>query len=476
MKRQWEMVAGLEIHARIKTETKMFCSCSNETFNEEENKKVCPICCGFPGALPSVNSNAVDLGLKTALALGCEINKVSNFDRKSYFYPDLPSGFQISQLDFPIGQNGKVKFAVNKEEREIRINRLHLENDAGKLTHKKNSTLVDLNRAGSPLMEIVTEADFRSPEEVGGFLRELQKILRNLNTSDADMEKGMMRCDVNISIRPKGEDKFGTKVELKNMNSFSNIEEAIKIEVNNQEKILNSGGVIIQETKGYNPDTKKISSQRKKEESADYRYFPEPDLPKMEFDIKKIEEIKNKIGELPYQKLKRFVENYQIPWDNAEILSSSNSVADFFENAVRFANYPKKISNWIIVELFALIKEQNKNFEDILVAPKHISDLVNFIESGKISGKIAKEIFLEMFNNGELPENIIKSKNLTQISSSDEIERICKSVLDNNQKIVDDYKNGKQKALGSLIGQVMKETKGKANPKMVSDFLVNYLK
>lgn len=469
------MVAGLEIHARIKTQTKMFCNCSNNTFNIEANTSICPICAGFPGTLPVPNADAIKLGALTALALQCEIPAFSKYDRKSYFYPDLPAGYQISQFDQPISNNGKVEFFVNGEKKSVRMNRLHLENDAGKLVHEGGDSLVDLNRAGSPLMEMVTEADFRTPEEVVGFLKELQKILRTVGSSDADMEKGMMRCDVNISLRPKGQEEFGTKTELKNMNSFSNIEKAVHAEIARQKQVLESGGEIKQETRGWDVEKEISVSQRSKEEAADYRYFPEPDIPPLDFSAEDIAQLKSTLPELPAAKLERFVADYGLIWDTAEILAADADYAQYFENTAKVSGNPKKAANWIVGDLSALLNETNTTLAESKLTAENLGKLVALIEKGTISGKIAKEIFPEIFESGADIEELVKEKGLEQNSNTGEIEKYCQEVIDENPQSVADFKGGKEKALGALVGQVMKKSRGQANPQMVNEIFKKLL-
>lgn len=465
------MVAGLEIHARIKTKTKMFCGCDNDTFGKEPNTHVCPVCMGFPGTLPNVNAEAVVLGAKTALALGCDIPHFSKFDRKSYFYPDLPSGYQISQFDEPVSENGKVEFFVNGEKKSIRMNRLHLENDAGKLVHEGGISLVDLNRAGSPLMEMVTEADFRSPEEIVAFLKELQKILRTVGSSYADMEKGMMRCDVNISLRPKGQKELGTKAEMKNMNSFGNIEKAVRAEIKRQKKILESGGKVDQETRGWDETKGMTVSQRSKEEAADYRYFPEPDLPPMTFTEEGIANLKETLPELPSAKLERFAEEYKIAWDSAEILAGDHELATYFETATKGSGDAKKTANWVVGDLLAAIKESEGTIADCKLTAENLGKMVAMIAKGDISGKIAKEIFPELLETGTDVEKMVEEKGLKQVSDTGAIEKICQEVLDANPQMVEDFKGGKEKVLGALVGQVMKNSRGQANPQMANEML-----
>ncbi len=413
------------------------------------------------------------MGIISALALNCEIPKFSKFDRKSYFYPDLPNGYQISQFDEPVAINGKVEFFVQKEKKTIRINRLHLENDAGKLIHSGQNSLVDWNRAGSPLAEVVTEPDFSSPEEVFYFLKEFQRIFRFLGTSNADMEKGMMRCDVNVSVRPKGQKELGTKVEIKNMNSFGNAKKALEYEYYRQTKLIENGekDKIRQETRGFDVNKGITTSQRSKEEAADYRYFPEPDIPPIEITEAQIEEFRKDICELPAKRLSRFIEKYKIQFDSAEILVSERELGDFYEEVVEVSGVPVKAANWVLGDFMALFKESELNYSEVKMSAKNLGKLVNLIESGKISGKIAKDIFGDLFETGADPEKYVEDKGLIQISDSSAIEGFCDEVIGENAKIVADIKGGKEKAIGALVGQVMKKSKGKASPQVVNEIL-----
>ncbi len=476
MHHNYEAVMGLEIHARLKTKTKMFCTCSNDTWKAKPNTHICDVCAGFPGTLPVINAEAVHLGILTGVALGCTIPEFAKFDRKSYFYPDLPSGYQISQYDFPIALDGKIQVFVDGEKKSFGLTRLHLENDAGKLTHGGHKSFVDLNRAGSPLMEMVTEPDFRSPEEASAFLKEIQRILRTLGSSDADMEKGMMRCDVNVSVRKKGTKEFGTKVEVKNMNSFRNIEKALYYEINRQIHASENGEKIIQETRGWHDEKQVTLSQRGKEEAMDYRYFPEPDLPPLTFDAQQIKELKAELPELPSEKMERFETAYGISLNDAEILVADPSVCTFFEAVAHKSKNPKKSANWMISEVLAVLNETGKNIDELPFSSEDLADLILMIESGEISGKIAKEVFVEMKERGGNPEKIVKQKGLAQVSDANEIEAICAEVLSENSALVEQYKAGKDKLFGSFVGQVMKKTGGKANPQIVNDILQKLLK
>jgi aspartyl-tRNA(Asn)/glutamyl-tRNA(Gln) amidotransferase subunit B len=472
---KYESVMGLEIHARLKSKTKMFCSCSNDTWKAEPNEHTCPVCMGFPGALPIINEEAVHLGRKMGLALGCGLRKFSVFDRKSYFYPDLPAGFQTSQFDRPVAENGKLQVVVDGEEKYFGVTRLHLENDAGKLTHFENSSLVDWNRSGSPLAEMVTEPDFRTPREVSSFLKELQRILRMFDISDADMEKGMMRCDVNVSIRPWGQEKFGTKVEMKNMNSFRNIEKALEYEIARQTKLMDEGRYdeVVQETRGYDADKNKTYSQRGKEDAMDYRYFPEPDLPPLVLEEGTEEKLRAELTEFPAQKVLRFMEN-GIDFKEADPLVSDKNLTEFFEKTVAITNDYKKTANWVLGEVLKYINE-NHEFDLQSFSPENLAKIIVMIDEGKISGKIAKEIFEEVISNNKNPEKIVEEKGLAQMSDSSELEGVCQEVLTEKADLVEQYKAGKDKLFGAFVGQVMKKTQGKANPQMVNEVLKKLL-
>lgn len=476
MENKYEVVMGLEIHARINTKSKMFCECDNNIFTAEPNANTCSICMGHPGMLPVLNTEAYRKGILTGLALGCQIPEFAKFDRKSYFYPDLPLGYQISEYDEPIAVAGKVKILVNNQEKEFGITRLHLENDAGKLTHTNGGTLVDYNRAGTPLMEIVTEPDFREIDEVTTFLKELQKLLRYINTSQADMEKGMMRCDVNISIRPFGQKEFGTRAELKNMNSFRMVEKAVNYEIKRQIKEVESGNKIVQETRGWDDDKEITVSQRGKEEAADYRYFPEPDLPPMTITQAEVEEIRKELPELPLEKKMRFMRDFEMSEKDAETLTSDVALAHYFESVAEKSGDPKKSANWILSELLKHLNEEQVSITECKITAENLADLIKMIENGEISGKIAKDILPEMYEKGTAVKEIVEAKGLKQMSDTGELEAIVQSVLVRNAKIVEDYKGGKDKALGALVGQVMGATKGQANPKMVNEIILKMIK
>jgi len=461
---------GLEIHAELKTNTKMFCSCKNDPDESIPNTNVCPICLGHPGVLPTINKEALKIIVKIGLALKGKIANYSQFDRKSYFYPDLPKGYQISQYEYPIVENAILN--------NIRIKRIHLEEDAGKLIHQKNKSLVDFNRAGVPLMELVTTPDIKTAEEAVSFAKNLQQILRYLNASDADMEKGQMRIEANISLAKDTDKELGTKVEVKNINSFKAVYGAIQYEIERQTKILKDGGKVIQETRGWD-DIKAITvSQRKKEEANDYRYFPEPDLPPLQIhQIFNLEEIKKEIPELPEEKRKRFKNEYQINNETIEILIQEKSLADYFENAVselyaktKNAN-PQLLANYLTSDVLGLLKSQNQKFQDLKIKPEHLAHLIFFLQEQKLNSRLAKDILIQIFETGEDPENIINKNNLEILSDEKVLEKIAEEVIENNPKSVSDYKNGKQNAIQFLVGRIMAETKGKADPAMVKTIL-----
>jgi aspartyl-tRNA(Asn)/glutamyl-tRNA(Gln) amidotransferase subunit B len=466
---------GLEIHAELKTKTKMFCGCKNDPDENIPNTNVCPICLGHPGVLPTINQEALKLMVKIGLALQGKIANYSQFDRKSYFYPDLPKGYQISQYDYPIVENAILN--------NIRIKRIHLEEDAGKLIHEANQSLVDFNRAGVPLMELVTFPDIKTAEEAVAFAKNLQQILRYLNASDADMEKGQMRIEVNISLAKDTDKELGTKVEVKNINSFKAVYDAIQYEIERQIKVLKEGKKVIQETRGWD-DIKAITvSQRKKEEANDYRYFPEPDLPPLQIhQIFNLGEIKKEIPELPEEKRKRFKNEYQISNETIEILVQDKSLAEYFENAVselyakiKNAN-PQLLANYLTSDILGLLKSQNQKFQDLKIKPEHLAHLIFLLQEQKLNSRLAKDILIQIFETGEDPENIINKNNLEILSDEKALEEIANEIIKTNPKSVSDYKNGKQNAIQFLVGQVMAKTKGKANPNVVRTILEKKLK
>lgn len=458
---QYELVCWLEIHARIRTDSKLFCSCSNDVFEKDVNSCICPVCTGFPGQLPVLNEKAVELIIRAGKALNCQIPLHSKFDRKSYFYPDLPSWYQISQYDEPICGKWEAVCIIAWQKRKFGITRIHLENDAGKLTHTSNWSEVDLNRSWCPLMEIVTDPVFRDSEEVRLFLIELQKILRTCWVSDADMEKGQLRADVNVSLREKWK-PYGVRAEIKNMNSFSSIDKAIKYEYQRQSKILDEWWRIAQETRGWNDKKWITESQRSKEEATDYRYFPEPDIPPVQLSQEFIDAIN--VPELPTDKYERIISQYNIKSDDAFIFAWNPELCDFFEATADKSKDPAKSANWILSELMALPPNNQ-------ITPSHIASLIILINSWDISGKIAKEIFPEMYSTWVLPDVIVESKWLKQISDTKALEEICRKVLTENPSIVATIKAWKDNALWSLIWKIMKETKWQANPQIINTLL-----
>jgi len=468
----FETVIGLEIHAQIRTKTKIFCGCST-SFGSDPNTQTCPICIGMPGVLPVLNKKVVEFVIKAGLATNCTISKYSRFARKNYFYPDLPKGYQISQFELPLCQRGSLTI----DGKTININRIHIEEDAGKNIHDTSDihSLVDLNRAGVPLMEIVTEPDIASPLEAGAFMRKLRAILRYLDVCDGNMEEGSLRCDANISLRPIGVKELGVKAEIKNLNSFRYVEKALEYEIGRQTKILQDGGRIIQETRLFNTQSGKTVSMRSKEESHDYRYFPEPDLVPIAVNGQWIDDIRKTITELPDQKAARFISDYKLPAYDANLLTIERYTADWFEEAVRLGGDPKQASNWMMGELMRLVNEKNISIEQSLLKPTHLVDMLKLVAEGTISGHTAKIVFEDMFNTGKTSSEIVKEKGLVQISDSGQLDTVIDEVISANSKEYLRYKAGETKLLGFFVGQVMKATKGKANPKLLNDTILKKL-
>ena len=467
----YEAVIGLEIHAQLLTESKLFCGCSTK-FGNPPNTNVCPVCMGHPGVLPVLNKKAVEFTIKMGLATNCTINRKSVFARKNYFYPDLPKGYQISQYEFPLCSNGYLDLKIENKTRRIRINRIHLEEDAGKSIHDQGPyTLLDFNRCGVPLIEIVTAPDLRSPEEAGKFLTEIRQIVKYLGICDGNMEEGSLRCDANVSVREKGSNILGTKTEVKNMNSIRYVVEALKFEINRQIEILENGGKIEQQTLLWNSDKQIVEPMRSKEESHDYRYFPEPDLPQVEVNEIWLEEIQKNLPELPSARKSRFKSQYNLPEYDIEILTTEKEWADYFEETAKYTNDFKSISNWFMTEILKIINEEKISIKDFVIKPEWIAELINSINNQTISGKIAKEVFNEMLSSAEPPSEIIKKKGLVQITDENEILKVVIKVLNENQKQVEQYLSGKEKVFAHFVGQVMKETKGKANPSLVNRIL-----
>lgn len=469
---EYETVIGLEVHAQLTTKSKIFCACSTQ-FGSEPNANTCPVCLGLPGALPVLNKHAVDLSIILGLALDCDIQSESIWDRKNYFYQDLPKGYQITQFAKPLCLNGHLDITVDDQSKRVGITRIHMEEDAGKSLHEGSDQFsdVDLNRAGVPLCEIVSEPDMSSPEEAGAYLKKIRSIVRYAEVCDGNMEQGSLRCDANISIRPVGQKELGTKVELKNLNSIKFVEKAIKYEIERQKAVLKEGGEILQETRLFDPDRGVTEAMRSKEEAHDYRYFPDPDLVPLVVDGAWIKQCRDKLPELATHKTARFIKEYGIPDYDAGILTSDKSLGDYFEQAVKAHKNPKKISNWIMTELLRELKKDEKEIEDCPVTPKHLANLVALIDNNTISGKIAKTVFQEMYKTGQDPETIIKEKNLSQVTDSSAIEKVIDDIIAANPNQHEQYKSGKDKLLGFFVGQVMKAMKGQANPQIVNDLL-----
>ncbi|MBE0447005.1 MAG: Asp-tRNA(Asn)/Glu-tRNA(Gln) amidotransferase subunit GatB [Actinobacteria bacterium] len=476
---EYESVIGLEIHVELDTESKMFCNCSTR-FGEEPNTQTCPVCLGLPGSLPVANEKAIEYVIKSGLAIGCDISLYSQFHRKNYFYPDMPKNYQISQYDLPLCINGHVDLDMDDYETRIGVTRIHLEEDTGKLIHVGGAgriagaeySLVDFNRAGVPLMEIVSEPDIRTPEEAKVYAQKLRAILISLGVSDCSMEKGSMRVDANVSIRPKGSTEFGVKTELKNLNSFRSLQRALTYEIERQKKALEEGEVIVQETRHWDESKNRTSILRTKEYAHDYRYFPDPDLVPMQFDSSWIESLKAEIPELPDERKQRFIRRFGLPAHDANLLTATKAMGDFFEEAVSiYAGDPKAISNWILGDLSYYLNTENLEIDESAITPKHIVEMLKLIDNGTISGKIAKEIFPEMFETGKMPQAIVEERGMTQISGEDEIAKIIDTVLAENAAVVQEYREGKERAFGFLVGQAMRLTKGRANPQLVNKLL-----
>lgn len=472
---KYEINIGLEVHLQLSTKSKVFCSCSTE-FGAAPNSQTCPVCLGFPGALPVFNREALKYAVKVAFALGCEIAEKIKFDRKNYYYPDLPKNFQISQYDMPIARNGFLEIRLAGGPKKIRIRRVHLEEDAGKLFHKDTYSLIDYNRAGTPLLEIVTEPDISSQDEAYSYLTSLKLLLRYLGVSDCNMEEGSLRCDANISLREKGSEKLGVKAELKNMNSFKGVKNALDYEAERQAALLEEGEKIVQETRLWNDDKGITASMRGKEEAHDYRYFPEPDLVPFVIDKETISRTKKDIPELPMARQARFVSQYAIPEYDASVLISDKETADFFEETVKIYNNPKSISNWIMGDISAVLNEENVSISAMKLSPKNLARMIEMVDGGIISAKIAKTIIPDMVKSGGPPDMLVQKRGLVQISDEDELEAIISKVIKENEKTVSDYKSGRKNAFTFLVGQVMKETRGKANPKIVNEILKSKLK
>jgi aspartyl-tRNA(Asn)/glutamyl-tRNA(Gln) amidotransferase subunit B len=476
----FEGVIGLEVHAHLLTASKIFCGSSTE-FGGEPNSHTCPVCMGLPGALPVLNKRVVDFAIRAGLATNCAINERSIFARKNYFYPDLPKGYQISQYEEPICSDGHLDILSDGGRKRIRIKRIHMEEDAGKLVHEatiETSTysLVDFNRSSVPLLEIVSEPDLSSPAEAVAYLRMLRDVLIYLEICDGNMEEGSFRCDANVSVRPKGDETLGTRAELKNLNSFRSIERALEYEIERQTEVISRGGTVIQETRLFNADEGITYSMRGKEEAHDYRYFPEPDLVPLIINEEWVERVRGELPELPVQKVERFMSQYGLPRYDVEILTGDRGLAAYFEETVGLFPEAKTVSNWVMGELLRELKNNNASAAESPLRPAHLAELLVLVRDNVISGKIGKEIFPEIYEKGIMPKALIEEKGLLQISDSDALSATIESVVNRFPKEVEDYQGGKEKLLGFFVGQAMKETKGKANPGMLNQLLIERLK
>lgn len=473
---KYETVIGLEVHVELHTNSKIFCGCSTE-FGAPPNTHTCPICLGHPGVLPVLNRQAVEYAMKAAMALNCTIGDVSKFDRKNYFYPDSPKAYQISQYDQPIGLNGWIDIEVDGKTKRIGITRLHLEEDAGKLTHVDGgyASLVDFNRVGTPLVEIVSEPEITSPEEAKAYLEKMRAIMQYCDVSDVKMEEGSLRCDANISLRPWGQKELGTKAELKNMNSFRGVQRGLEYEEYRQAEILEEGGVIVQETRRWDEAQSKTLSMRGKEQAHDYRYFPDPDLVTVRISEEWKEEVRATIPELPDARKARYTSEYGLPDYDAGVITSSKPLADFFEDSLNYTKDAKSVANWIMGELMGYLNANNLELSQVKITGQGLGEMIGLIEKGTISSKIAKTVFKAMLETGKLPQQIVEEQGLVQISDEGAIKAIVEQVVAANPQSVEDYKAGKQKAIGFLVGQVMKESKGKANPALVNKLLAEVL-
>jgi len=472
-----ETIIGLETHAQLQTESKMFCGCSTQ-FGAKPNTNICPVCTGQPGVLPVTNKKSIELAIKTAIALNCKIETQSVFARKNYFYPDLPKDYQISQYELPLATNGHLEIEVDGQIRKIGITRVHLEEDAGKLVHKgaerimgSQESLVDYNRTGTPLMEIVSEPDIRSPKEAAIFMQSLANLLQYIGVCDAKMEEGSLRCDANLSIRPIGQKELGTKTEIKNMNSFKAVEKALAAEEKRHNETVAEGGKIIQETRFYDDTTNTTSGMRSKEHAHDYRYFPEPDLVPVEPSKEWVKEIKKSLGELPEARKKRFVADYKLTSYDAGLLISSKAIAGFFEECVRRYDKPKAVANWILGDLTAHLNDNKRTIDQIDFTPAQLAEILQLIDKGTISGKIAKSVLSQVLKSGKSIKDVIAESGMTQISNEDELKKIIEDIIKNNPKQVEQYKGGKTTLVAFFVGQAMKATKGRANPGLVNKLI-----
>ena len=484
----YETVIGLEVHVQLQTQSKMFCSCRADYQAAPANTHVCPVCLGLPGALPVINKKAVEYTIMTGLALGCDIPGLTKFDRKNYPYPDLMKGYQISQYDMPLAMDGHLDITADGQDRSVRVERVHLEEDVSKLQHvnggsKEAHSLVDVNRSGVPLMEVVSHPDMRTPEEARSYLTKLHGIIQYLGVSTANAQDGSFRCDANISLRPVGQKEYGTKTEIKNMNSMRAVFMALNHEIERQQKVLDSGDRVVQETRGWSEERNVTYSQRSKEEAHDYRYFPEPDLPPIVVDEAWIEEIRSKIPELASDRLTRLTDQFGLSEYDARLLTTSKSIADFFEQTTRLRSvsgedlerYAKNVSNWILGDLTRLLNLQNLEIQESPVSPEHLGELINLVDDGTVSVSMAKKVLEEVFESGDSPGRVVQEKGYTQISDSSVVKTAVAKAIDANPQAVTDYMGGKETAAKFLVGQVMKITKGQAKPDLVNELVVRAL-
>ena len=476
LREDYEVVIGLEVHAELSTKTKIFCSCPTE-FGGEPNTHCCPVCMAMPGALPVLNKKVVEYAIKAGLATNCDIARISKNDRKNYFYPDLPKSYQISQFDMPLCTKGYVEIETEKGPKRIGLVRIHIEEDAGKLNHDEfgRGSLVDLNRSGVPLIEIVSEPDMRSTKEVESYLKKLKSILEYIEVSDCKMQEGSLRADVNVSVRKKGDKEFGTRTEMKNMNSFRSITRAIEYEAMRQVEVIEQGGKIYQETLRWDEVSGKTFSMRDKENAQDYRYFPEPDLGIIKISDEMIENIKKTLPEMPESRKERYIKEFKLPKYDSNILTSSKYLSDLFEKATEKCHNPKAVSNWIMTDITRILNEKEQEPNDIPFKAEDLGKLVELIDKGTISSKIAKQVLEEMFENPKDPEDIIKERGWIQISDEGAIKEVVTKILEANPASIADFKAGKDRALGFLVGQAMKETRGKANPQMLNKMFLEEL-
>jgi len=473
---EYEAVIGLEVHAQLLTEAKIFCGCSTK-FGAAPNSHTCPVCLGMPGVLPVLNRKVVEYAMKMALACNCRINPTCLFARKNYFYPDLPKGYQISQYGEPLAEDGWVEIEIDGSRKRVGIIRIHMEEDAGKLLHDEINpvSMVDLNRTGVPLLEIVSAPDIRTPEEASAYLKRLHEILVYLEICDGNMEEGSFRCDANISLRPKGEHTFGTRTELKNMNSFRNVQRALEYEIKRQRYILEEGGTVDQETRLWDDAKGVTTPMRGKEEAHDYRYFPDPDLVPLVIDEVWREEVRKSLPELPLEKRERFLRDYAITPYDAQVLTQAKALADYFEEVAKLSGRPKQAANWIMGDLLGLLKEDKRDIKSCPVCPAALAEMIQLIEVGTISGKMAKEILAAMYETGEMPRTIIEKKGLSQITDEEYLRQVVAEVVSFHPREREQYLSGKEKVFGFFVGQVMKKTEGKANPRLVGELLKEIL-